>query len=796
MKRGARLGPYEVVDPIGAGGMGEVYRARDTRLGRDVAIKLLPPEFASDSERLRRFEQEARAVAALSHPHILALFDVGTHEGSPYLVTEVLEGEPLRERLSRGALPARKAVNLAVQIAQGLAAAHEKGIIHRDLKPENVFITKDGHVKILDFGIAKLVAPRSAEELARATTVVEATAAGTTLGTVGYMSPEQVRGHTVDQRTDIFSLGCVLYEMLAGRAPFRRNTAADTTSAILHEEPLALPHGVSRSLDRIIRRCLEKGPEERYQSARDLGFDLQAEAETLTAPSPLGLGPRPRRLLRAGMVSLGVVVAAAAGVYVLVVRGRPGVPAAPGQIRSIAVLPLANLSSIPGQEYFSDGMTEELTATLSKISALKVISRTSAMQFSGTKKPLREIAAALGVDGVIEGSVLHAGGRVRITAQLINAATDAHVWAESYERDLKDVLALQSEVALAIAGEVRAKLTPQELTRLASVRPVNPQAYELCLKGWHLIHSYKEEEFRTALEYFQQAIAIDPTYAPAHAAVATYYVEGGSRGYQAPDETIPKARAALQRALELDEGQAEAHATLGNLMFWFDWDWSGAERELKRAIALDPNRAATRVQYATYLGAVGRPDAAVSEYRLAVERDPLTPNKSLGLGAVLYYARRHDESIAQLQKALKADPPGVGPMVRTLLGLNYAQKHMGSEAVAECDKAIESLPEDQLVLSNCGKVYGLTGNHQRALTLKARLESLSVRHYVDPFGIALIFDGMGDNEGALEWLERSYTERSPNLWSLNEELWTDRLRSDPRFQDLVRRINYPASTSQ
>ena len=795
MQLGSRLGPYEVVALIGAGGMGEVYRARDTRLDRDVAIKVLPAEFASDPELLRRFEQEARAVAALSHPHILALYDVGTHDGSPYLVTEVLEGEPLREHLSGGALPARKAVNLAVQLAQGLAVAHAKGIIHRDLKPENVFITKDGYVKILDFGIAKLVAPRSAEELARATTEVDATAAGAILGTVGYMSPEQVRGHTVDHRTDVFSFGCVLYEMLAGQAPFRRGTIADTTSAILHEDPPALPNGVSPGLDRTVRRCLEKNVENRYQSARDLGFDLQAEVAAATATSPVGLVPRPRRWLWPAVAALGVVLAAG-GTGLLLVRGHSRAPSPLAQIRSLAVLPLANLSGDAAQEYFSEGMTEELTATLSKISALKVISRTSAMQFKGTRKPLREIAAALGVDGVIEGSVLRAGDRVRITAQLINAASDAHIWAESYERDFKDVLGLQSDVARAIASEVRAKLTPQEQTRLASARKVNPEAYDLYMKGLLSVDSVDESEYRRALDYFQRAIELDPTYAPPYAGVATYYIRGGVRAYQPPGETISNAKPALRRALELDEGLAEAHAALGGLMWKLEWDWSGADRELRRAIELDPNRSDSHAEYGMYLVAIARLDAGIAEYRRAVELDPLSPYKGFELGAMLYYARRYDESIAQLRKTLNDAPVGGGSWARMILGLNYAQKKMFSEAVSECVKALEKSPDDQLVSSCCGHVYGLAGRRQEALALVNRLKSLSPRRYADPYGIALIYDGLGDKDCTLEWLERSYSERSPNACSLGAELWTDRLRSDPRFQDLLRRMNYPASTNQ
>jgi len=834
MQPGSRLGPYEIVAPIGAGGMGEVYRARDTRLGRDVAIKVLPPEFADDPERLRRFEQEARAVAALSHPNVLALFDVGSAvvslrgaegpeaisaqtSGLPrpqsglavtegegeqvhFLVTELLEGETLRDRLKAGGLSVRKAVETAVQIAQGLAAAHEKGIIHRDLKPANVFVTNDGHVKILDFGIAKLTAPAGLEQPAQATTVVDATEAGTTLGTLGYMAPEQIRGLSADHRTDIFAFGCVLYEMLSGRRAFLGDTPADTMTAILTKDPEPLSgtgRGIAPALQEIVSRCLEKSPEDRLSSAHDLALALRAESPAPITPAAVRRHVGPWRWLWAGVAALGVIAAAGVALYLLTVRGHAGAPTTAGLIRSIAVLPLTNLSGDPAQEYFSDGMTEELITTLSKISALKVISRTSVMQFKGSKKPLREIAAALGVEGVIEGSVLRAGERVRITAQLINASTDTHLWAESYDRDLKDVLALQAEVARAVAGEVRAKLTPQEQARLAGSRTVNPEAYRLFLEARQLwLNMSSEEQCRKALERFQQAIDLDPTYAPAYVGLANSHLSAGGMGFEPAYEGFPKAKVAALKALEFDKGLAEAHAVLGAVMFQADWDWPGAERELQRALALGPNNSDAHWDYGFYLMLVaGRPDLAVTEYRRALEFDPLATTNIVGLGWGLYYARRHDESIAHFRRALEQNPTGVGAWGHTWLGLNYAQKHMVDEAVAECGKAVESRPEDQVVLGYCGCVYGLVGRHQQAKLLLDRLKSLSARHYVDPCFVAILCDGLGDNNRTMEWLERAYTERSASSYGIRGELWTDKLRSDPRFQDLIRRMHYPASTT-
>ncbi len=771
--------------------MGEVYRARDTRLGRDVAIKVLPAEYATDAGRLARFEQEARAVAALDHPNILAIHDVGTHEGTPYIVTELLEGGTLAERLHSGAMPVQKSVEVAAQVAHGLAAAHEKAIVHRDLKPANVFITDAGRVKILDFGLAKLADPRSAGELARARTQVEATQAGTALGTLGYMAPEQLRGQAVDRRADIFALGCVLYEMLAGRKAFAGASNADVVSAVLHEDPPNLASSgreIPPALVGIVARCLEKVPGARFSSAHDLALALEAEAGAVTGPTVRHA--RGRRLARAwaGVAATVVIAAVAASAYL--VLGHTGGTRASGAIRSVAVLPLVNLTGDPGQDYFSDGMTEELTACLSKISALKVISRTSASQFKGTTRPLREIAAALGVDGVIEGSVLRAGGRVRVTAQLISAATDAHLWAGSYERDMKDVIALQNEVARAIVGEVRVSLTPDERSRLAGGRSVDPQAYRRYLEGRLFLREVPvEKSLARAAERFEQAIALDPTYAPAYLGQALCYNAGGYSGDRAPYESFPAARASARRALELDPDLAEAHAVLGQVTFQADWDWAQAEREFKQAIALDPSSADVHQGYGIFLETISRFAPAVKEYTRARELDPLTSKRTLDLAFALYYARRHDASIAELRTVLDADP--ASPWARMMLGCNYAYKRMDGEAVAECDAAVAGLPDDQNVLAVCGKVYGLAGRRERASELLTRLKSLSAKRYVDPYNMAWVCDGLGDTDATVSWLERSYTERSASVCGIGCELWSDTLRSDPRFQDLLRRMNYP-----
>ena len=459
------------------------------------------------------------------------------------------------------------------------------------------------------------------------------------------------------------------------------------------------------------------------------------------------------------------------------------------RIESIAVLPFENLTGDPAQEYFADGMTEELVTNLGKISPLRVISRTSVMRYKGSTKPLPEIARDLNVDAIVEGTVQRSGNHVRITANLLYGPTDRHLWADSYESELGDVLALQGKVARSIAGEIGIKLLPQEQTRLASNRPVNPEAYQAYLKGKYYTNKWNQEGFKKGLASFRQAIDLDPTYAPAYEGLAEVHMFVGTMGLQPSTESFPLARAAALKALELDEGLAEAHADLGMIKFQFDWDWSGAEQELKQAILLNPNSSSAHVSYGVFLTCMGRSDEAVKETRKALELDPLTPTMSRHLAWVLYYARRYDESIAQLKKTLEL-APDVG-LANALLGWNYAQKRMYPEAVTECERAVSLAPEEQVTLGSCGDVYGLAGRSQDALALLGRLKKLSTRRHVDAYNVAWLCDGLGDNNCTMEWLERAYREHSWSLCGLRAEIWTNRLGSDPRFQDLLRLMNFP-----
>jgi TolB-like protein/Tfp pilus assembly protein PilF len=667
LRPGTHLGPYEIVALVGTGGMGEVYRARDTRLGRDVAIKVLPAEFASDPERLRRFEQEARAVAALDHPNILAIHDVGTFEDAPYIVTELLEGESLRDRLQAEPVPPRKAVELAVQITQGLSAAHSKGIVHRDLKPGNVFLTKDGHVKILDFGLAKLAAPRSLAEGAQATTVVEATEAGTRLGTVGYMSPEQVRGQSVDQRSDIFSFGCVLYEMLSGQSPFRRETAADTASAILHEDPAPLVGSaqvVTPALQEIVSRCLEKRAEERFSSAHDLALALRAYT---TGEAPATGAPRvPFSKRRA--IALGVIaVAALAVVSLLLVKLRPAVPkAGAGAVKKIVVLPFENLGS-QEDAYFAAGMTEEITSRLANVQGLGVISRTSAVEYNRKGKTVKQIGSDLGVDYVLEGSVRweRAPGResrVRITPQLIRVADDTHVWADRYERVIADVFAMQSEVAENAVKAMGVTLLPRERTALKEISTNDLQAYDLYLRGQELAKGGEDRRHvEGALQMYQAAVDRDPRFAQALAGLAAGHVAMYWLYIDRSQERLAKGKEAAERAVGLRPDLSETHAALGWYFYQGLLDYPRALGEFSAALKIQPNNSEALTAISYVVRRQGHWADSAEQLSKALELDPANAALFLNFGESCTLARRYTEADRAFGMAIALSPKWAAP---------------------------------------------------------------------------------------------------------------------------------------
>jgi TolB-like protein/DNA-binding winged helix-turn-helix (wHTH) protein/Flp pilus assembly protein TadD len=538
-------------------------------------------------------------------------------------------------------------------------------------------------------------------------------------------------------------------------------------------------HGLNTAVKRLREALGDSAEKPRYiETLPRHGYRLMVPVERLEPAVPQA-SIRRRKIWLATLAV--VVFAVAAGLVWWLLATRV-------HIESLAVLPLVNLSGNPEEEYFADGMTEQLITELGKVRALRVISRQSVMQYKGTNKPVPQIARELGVDAVVEGSAMRVGDKVRITTQLIQANPERHLWSESYQRDLRDILVLQSEVAQAITNEVKIKLTPQEQTRLASARPVNPEAYQALLKGRYYHGTGPEEEFKTGTAYIQQAIALDPTYAPAYLDLAVYYKDAAFYGVLPVKEAVPLERAAVEKALELDPTLAEAHALRGDIKFWFDWDWSGAEADLKRTILLNPNNALAHSDYGSFLNLMGRSAEALRELKKGQELDPLN-TLGWGLGVALFYARRYDESIAQLNKVLEKAPDFALP--KAAIGWNYAQERMYPEAIAACQSAISSAPEDQIVLGGCGWVYALAGRRQDALAALGRLKKLSARLHLDPYIVALLYDGLGDNGRAMEWLERAYRERSPQMPFVKIEYWSDSLRADPRFQDLLRRMNFP-----
>jgi TolB-like protein len=772
--------------------MGEVYRAHDERLDRDVAIKVLPESVAQNQDRIYRFEREARAVAKLDHPNILAIHDFGTDQGVTYAVTELLDGQDLKQAIPVSGLPWQKVVEMGAAIADGLAAAHSKGIVHRDLKPENVFVISDGRVKILDFGLAQVKVPVE-EEAETATLTAIGTMPGTVLGTMGYMSPEQLRGEPTDARSDIFALGCVLYEMLSGETAFLRATTTETSAAILMEEPkrlsstgIVLPPEIERS----IHRCLEKSPDARFQSSADLAFALRSistdDVVARTQPTG-GDATRKRTGLWSVAVVSAVVLSAVAAMFGFGVFDGPALESGRAPIRSIAVLPLDNLSGDPEQEYFADGMTEALIADLAKVGALRVISRQSVMQFKGSTTALTEIARVLDVDAVVEGSVMRSGDRVRITTQLVQAHPEQHLWAESYERDLRDILSLQRDVAREIAREIEATLTPEEENRFVSVPSIDPEAHEAYLKARHFFRQGGSGESK-AVEYFQEALIRDPSYALAYAGMADYYIQA-AHGTLPPWEAFPQAKAAARKALALDETLAEAHTSLADASYHYDYDWAGAEASFHRVFRLDPGNAVAHVWYSGLLAAQGRFSEATAECALAQRLDPLSMTIRNLTARWLYYEREYDEAIRESEQILELFPD----YQALWLGLALSQQDLYGRAIGVLENYVgrpDNSPDSKSALA---QAYVAAARVSEAETLLAELETLSEEEYVPPHLIALVHTALGQDDQAFSWLERAYEVRDAALIWANVDPGFDSLRSDPRFQDLLRRMNLPGN---
>jgi len=785
---GATFGHYRIVGQIGAGGMGEVYRAHDESLDRDVALKILPGASFGDPAARARLLREARSAAALNHPHICTVYEVGEAEGQAYIAMELVDGQPLDTRLAQGPLPMEQVLRYGLQVADALAHAHAHGLVHRDLKSANVVLTTDDRAKVLDFGLAKRLDESQLDGLTRSQASL--TGPGVVVGTLAYMAPEQLRGQPADARSDVWALGVVLYEMATGARPFEGQTGFALSSAILKEPPRPLPAKVPLALRAVIERCLAKEPADRYGRAADVHAALDTIRTGTSAPwAAWRYGLRRHRwlALTAAVVAL---VAVLVGWNVGGIRdrlmGRTAVPT----ITSLVVLPLSNLSGDPAQEYVADGMTEALIAGLSGISSLRVVSRTSAMQYKGAKKPLRQIVSELGVDGVVEGGVLREGAQVRVTVQLIDGRTDTTLWSRTFERETSGILALHGEVVRAIVDEVKVALSPQEQALLASARPVNPEAYEAYLKG--LMHWYKQtpQDVDRAMLYFEFATEKDPNFPLAHIAMGYIWIYYASAGLLPSGEARSKVIASIRKAVEIDENLAEAHEASADGKFYYDWDWAGAEKEYKRAIELKPNSVEMRMFYWEFLAAMKRLDEAEAEIARCLELDPLNSYVQMIYGMFLLSAHRFDDAVAQFGKILQAESD-FGP---AHLGLWQAHHHKGRypEALAAATTYFSKWGDKEMADTlTAGQAKG--GYREAMRAGAGKLAARQAETYVLALQVAMLHAYAGDKSQALDWLERAFDQRESGLVKLQIDPDWDTLRDEPRFQALLRRMNFPPS---
>jgi serine/threonine protein kinase len=786
-----QLAHYRLLSRLGAGGMGEVHLAEDTRLGRKVALKILPAEFVADADRVRRFEQEARAVSALNHPNILVIYEIGKERGTHFIVTEFIEGQTLRQKLDEGRLKVCETLDLGTQIAEALQAAHATGIVHRDIKPENIMLRPDGYVKVLDFGLARVDELRMAEfglQNEEVKTVTDSSSAnpqspipipqltnpGTVMGTAHYMSPEQARGLKVDARSDIFSFGIVLYEMLAGQKPFTGPTMSDVLAAILRAEPPPLSHSVPSlpvELERCIAKALCKDCNARYQTISELLGDLKRLRQRLEFEDQATV-----------ILDSGANVTATTRI-----SSAPRKPRVRKTIDSLAVLPLINASRDPNLEYLSDGITESIINNLSQLPKLRVVPRSTVFRYKGKNVDPQEAGTELGVRAVFAGRIVQVRDAIVLKAELIDVAHQSQLWGEQYRHRNKDIFALEAEISEDLSEKLRLRLTGEEKKKLSKRYTENTEAYHLYLKGRYFTNKRTTDWIKKGIEHFQQAIDLDPNYALAYAGLAdAYSFLASSTGGYPPRETYPKAEAAALRALELDDMLGEAHSTLGFCRLLFDWDYAAAEREYKRAIELSPNYANAHDGYSFYLKATGQHEAAIRECKRAQELDPLSLFATLSLGWAYYFARDYDAALAQTRKVLEMDA-NFG-FAHWHAGKVYLQKGQFNEAVVALRQALNLVGGTPPFIAFLGHAYAKAGKLREARQLLTQLLRLTQKQYVSSYFLALIYLGLGELDQTFAWLEQAHEERSGFLAFVGVEPMLDALRGDARFVDLLRRV--------
>jgi TolB-like protein/Flp pilus assembly protein TadD len=786
---GETISHYRILNKLGGGGMGVVYEAEDLSLERHVALKFLPEDLVATKEALERFKREAKSASALNHPNICTIHEIGEHQGRPFIAMEMMKGKTLKHAISGKSMEIDQVLDLGVQIADALDAAHAERIIHRDIKPANIFVTNRGQSKLLDFGLAKQTGVESADtEMPTASTPQNLTKTGSTMGTVAYMSPEQARGKELDARTDLFSFGVVLYEMVTGQLPFGGQTTGEMLEAIFTQEPAApvrLNSKVPAELERIIYKALEKDRNLRYQSAAEIRTDLQ-RLERDTSHGSIGQASLPASVAateghatkKAGKWGIAIVVVLllmAGTIFYFKSRSKPS---ATGKT-AIAVLPFNDMSADKSQEYFSDGLTEELTDLLAKNPKLRVTSRTSAFSFKGKEVNIKTIAQQLNVTHVLEGSVRKAGDQLRITAQLIEVATDSHLWSQTYDRKLENIFAVQDDISASVAGALKATLEGQP----AKTKETNPEAYNAYLQGRYFLDRRSKEDLEKAIGYYEQALQIDPNYARVWVELSQVHGSQADRGYLPVDEGYSKARKEAEKALELDPKLAEAHTNMGWIKMIYDWDWTGADAAFKRALELEPGNADAVRGAAALAGTLGRFDEAIQLDRRAIELDPLRVSTYNNLAVHSYYAGRWDEAEIAFRKALELNPQY--PRAHERLGCIYLAQSKPEEALAEMQKEHEPAWRGQ----GLALAYHAAGKKKEA---DAALADYIEKYQNDAaYQIAEIYAYRGETDKAFEWLERAYKQRDGGLAEMKGDPLLRNIEHDPRYLPFLQKMKLP-----